>query len=523
MEGRRPGLIPILTPDAAAAWDRAAEAQGVAVATLMDAAGRAAATVIAQRAPAALARGVLVACGAGHNGGDGWVVARALRTAGARVTVAPLPGPRSALTAQMALLAERDGVAVVEPDGPWPAVGLLVDAILGTGAKGPPRADARHLLDRLHDLALPLVALDGPTGLDLLHGTVHGVAHADLSITFGGVRRGHLLARDEVGDVVVVDIGLPLPAPAGAAQLVDTSFAAQAQRVLAANAHKGTRGRVVVVGGDERMTGAARMTARAAFAAGAGLVHLAAPEAALAVVRVADPDVQVVAQPFDGPLHVDTAALLQRADVVVVGPGLGRGEGRTHFVLAVLAAARAAVVDADALVALAGALPALRAHAARIPLVLTPHAGELRTLVPEAAAVRETDPWAAAAHAAAETGATVLLKGVPTVIASASGAALTVAAGNPGLATGGSGDVLSGLIGAAMAHGMEPQVAAAIGAQALGEAADLAARRHTARGMRPLDVIAACEDVWRHWARHRDAPPPPRPPILLELARPIAT
>jgi NAD(P)H-hydrate repair Nnr-like enzyme with NAD(P)H-hydrate dehydratase domain len=136
------------------------------------------------------------------------------------------------------------------------------------------------------------------------------------------------------------------------------------------------------------------------------------------------------------------------------------------------------------------------------------------------ASVREMDPWAAAAGAAEATGATILLKGVPTVIASPGGGLLTVVAGNPGLATGGSGDVLAGLVSTGLAQGLEPVIAAALGAQALGRAADLAARRYTARSLRPTDVVNALPDLWREWEILRAARPLPRPPILLELPRP---
>jgi len=178
------------------------------------------------------------------------------------------------------------------------------------------------------------------------------------------------------------------------------------------------------------------------------------------------------------------------------------------------------VLDADALVAFQGAAEELRALAADRSLVLTPHPGEFRGLFPELAPMRELDPWGAAGAAAEQSGATVLLKGVPSVVARAGRAPLTVAAGNPGLATGGSGDVLSGLIGTALAQRLLPEAAAALGAQALGRAADLAARRTSARTLRPMDVVAALPDLWREWELLRLAPALPRPPILFELAAP---
>jgi NAD(P)H-hydrate epimerase len=183
-------------------------------------------------------------------------------------------------------------------------------------------------------------------------------------------------------------------------------------------------------------------------------------------------------------------------------------------------AAPTTVLDADALIAFQGAAPELRALAEQRPLVLTPHPGEFRALFPALAPVRELDPWAAAVEAADETGATLLLKGVPTVVARRDQPARTVAAGNPGLASGGSGDVLSGLVGTGLAQGVAPHLAAALGAQILGRAADLAARRTAARTLRPMDVVAALPDLWREWELLRLAPPLARPPVLLELGRP---
>lgn len=512
-------MLPVLTPDQSAAWDRSAVAAGLELATLMECAGRAVLGVFAARYAGQTGEGVLVAAGPGHNGGDGWVVARALHRLGAPVWVTSPGGAGAPLRERMAGLARAEGVREVAPDGPWPRVGLVVDALLGTGASGPPRAPVAALLERLLDLELPVVAVDGPTGVDLLSGMVHGSPRADLTVTFGGFRRGHLLARDEVGTVVVVDIGHP-PAEPGWPALVSDSDAAEWLPPLHAGDHKGTRGRVVVVGGDAGMTGAVRMAARAAFGAGAGLVHAVAPAETVAALVTAEPDLQTLAHPFDQEPTPRLLELVSRADAVVIGPGLGRAPGRRELIAALGRSARALVLDADALVAFQGADDELRELAGGRKVVLTPHPGEFRTLFPDLAAQRELDPWGAAAAAAGRVGAVVLLKGVPTVVSSPGGSALTVAAGNPGLATGGSGDVLSGIIGTALAQEVDPEIAAAVGAQVLGRAADIAARRVSARSLRPMDVIAALPDLWREWDVLRRSPPPPRPPILLELPRP---
>jgi len=512
-------MLPVLSPEQSAAWDASAVSGGVALATLMETAGRAAAAVLASRHAHRLRDGVLVAAGPGHNGGDGWVLARALHRLYLPVWVTAPPGPAAELREQMAARARAEGVREVAPDGPWPSIGVAVDALLGTGARGAPRAPVAALLERILDLDVPVVAIDGPTGVDLESGIVHGAARADLSVTFGGLRRGHLLARDEVGEVVVVDIGHPPPDPAWPSLVTDQQAAEWLGR-LRSRDHKGDRGRVVVVGGDLGMTGAARMAGRSAFGAGAGLVHVVAPAESVAALMQAEPDLQTFAHPLDREPTTALLELVARADALVAGPGMGRGPGRRALVVALARVAKAVVLDADALVAFQDAVDELAALAAGRPVVLTPHPGEFRTLFPDLAPVRELDPWAAAVAAAERSGAVLLLKGVPTVVVKAGRAPLTVAAGNPGLATGGSGDVLSGLVGTALAHQLAPELAAALGAQALGRSADLAARRSSARTLRPMDVVAALPDLWREWDVLRLAPPVPRPPILLELSQP---
>ena len=514
-------MIPVLTPDQSNSWDRLAVDAGVELATLMENAGRAAAVVVAGRYAHLLRGGVLVAAGPGNNGGDGWVIARALHRSEVPVWVASA-GPGSALREQVARLARAEGVREVSPDGPWPTVGVAVDALLGTGAIGAPRPEVAALLARMLDLDIPIAAIDGPTGVDLLTGMVHGATRADLTVTFGGFRRGHLLARDEVGDVVVVDIGHPPPDPSWPAVVTDIQ-AARWMRRLRARDHKGDRGRVVVIGGEVGMSGALRMAARAAFGGGAGLVHAVAPPDTVAALLQAEPDVQTFTHRFDQPPSAALLELVAAADAVVIGPGLGREPGRRVLITTLIEAARAVVLDADALVAFAGAAAELASLSRGRSLVLTPHPGEFRTLFPALAATRELDPWAAAAAASEETGAVVLLKGVPSVVASRERQLLTIVAGNPGLATGGSGDVLSGLVGTNLASGLEAGIAAALGAQILGRAADMAARRYTARGLRPMDVVQALPDLWREWELLRSVGPAPHPPVLLELARPQTT
>lgn len=489
----------------------------------MESAGRGAAAVLAGRFPERVRSGVVVATGPGNNGGDGWVLARALHAAGAPVWVAPAEAPRGELPQAVAGAAREAGVRELGIDGPWPNPGILVDALLGTGARGAPRSAVAVAIQRIAELDLPVVAIDGPSGLDLGDGVQHGPLRAALSITFGGYRRGHLLARDDVGDVVAIDIGLP-PHPTDWPGLLTESDVAASVVPFAAAVHKGQRGRIVIVGGDEGMTGAARLAARAAFAAGAGLVHVVAPPGSVAVLAAGEPDLQTTGQPFEARPNPRTEKLVASADALIIGPGLGRSATRPEFVAAILQAAppdTPVLLDADALVVFAGQVDRLAALLQGRPAILTPHAGEFRSLFPELASRTTVDPWGAAAAAAEQLGATVLLKGVPTVVAS-TGRTLTIAAGNPGLASGGSGDTLSGLTATLAAQGTLPSLAGAAASFLAGEAADLAARRVSARSMRPMDVLAALPDVWRRLELVRRSPSPPRPPILHELAAPLA-
>lgn len=513
-----PSTIPILTPEQSAAWDQRAEREGMALETLMENAGRGTAAVLLDRFAHAARKGVLVATGPGHNGGDGWVLATALHALSVPVFVAST-GESAPLTKKVAERAKAAGVRLVAADGPWPAVGLLVDALLGTGAAGQPKGAVADLLERIHDLPLPILAVDGPTGLDLGTGLQHGAPRADATVTFGGLRRGHLLARDEVGDLIVLDIGHPTPDTSLPTLVTDDHAAGWLPR-LRANAHKGTRGRVACVGGAPGMSGALRLSARAAFAAGAGLVFTLSPPESAALIAAAEPDVQV--RGWAGRVESEELrVLLRQSDALVIGPGLGRAPETRTAISSMLASTSAAVVlDADGLMAFAGHVAGLKSQVAGRRAVLTPHLGEFRALFPAHASMAEQDPWGAALAAARESGAVVLLKGVPTVVAHPDGALLTVAAGNPGLATGGSGDVLSGLIGAALAAGVHPLHAAALGAQALGRAGDLAARRTSARSMRPMDVINALPDLWRAWDLRGAAKPIPRAPVVAELERP---
>jgi len=506
--------IPVLSASEAAAWDAAARTQyRVPSRVLMETAGRAVAQVLVGAMPDASTGGVLVAAGAGNNGGDGWVIARALHAIGIPVWVASVD-PKTDDAIDNRALARLDGVRELGREEAWPKAAVAVDALLGTGAAGPAKGDVLALAQRLAAYGAPILAVDGPTGLDLTSGEAHGPVRAQLTVTFGGPRRGHLLAREWCGKVVVVDIGFPPPDSAWPV-LVTDKWAAERLPRLAPQMHKGDRGRVCVIGGADGMSGAALHAARAALAAGAGLVKLVAARETVAAAQASLPDVLTVESALGEAPEPQVLEAVDWADAVVLGPGLGREprQARASFVAAVVSRRSVpTVIDADALHVFRADVPTdSRA------LVCTPHLGEFRALVGDGLADEAAnDRWSAAARAATKLKCTVLLKGVPTVIADLRGPEQVVASGNPGLATGGSGDLLAGFIGAFLARGTAPAEAAALGAHALGRAAEQGARQWTARSLRPADVLASLPDVWRAW---KDVGPA-RPPVLVELEAP---
>jgi NAD(P)H-hydrate epimerase len=505
--------IPVLHAAQAAEWDeRARTAARIPSRVLMEAAGRAVAQLTAREYAALLEGGVLVVAGHGNNGGDGWVAARALKAGGVAVWVAELDRERSPDCEANRALALAEGVERLEPEGTWPEAAIVVDALLGTGASGAPQGAIGALAQRIARHGGPVVAVDGPTGLDLSTGEAFGPCRAGLTVTFGGVRRGHLLARDWCGRIVVADIGFP-PADPAWPVLLTGGEAGALLPPFDAGMHKGDRGRVVIIGGAEGMAGAALHAASAAFAAGAGLVKIAASPVTVQAAQTMHPDALTVTTALGPAVEPELEEAIGWADAVVLGPGLGRGAERTALATAVLERAHVPVViDADAL----HTGEALKAGEA--PRVLTPHPGEFQAAFPALVDVLKADRFAAASEVAPGVAAeaVLLLKGVPTVIAAEGRPLRVVASGNPALATGGSGDLLSGFIAAFLARGLHPFDAAGLGAFTLGRSAELASVQHTVRATRPADVLAAVPELWRQLAKPR----PYAPPILVELPPP---
>ena len=382
-----------------------------------------------------------VVCGGGSNGGDGRIAARHLEAAGRQVLVVDVKSGESELG---------------EPE-------VILDALFGTGFTGEPRADAAALIERINASQAHVIAIDLPSGVDASTGEIAGAAvRADATVTFHGRKLGVVVSpgRFHAGAVLVADIGL-------------THTETQQRRVgpellrsvprRRETDNKYTAGHVLVVGGSRGLTGAPQLSALAAMRADAGYVTVAAPESTLPVLE--QRLLEAVKRPLpevDGVVSEAAAdvvlELAQKATAVAIGPGLGRGSGPKELVRRVLAEARLpVVVDADALHELEpGDWPA--------PRVLTPHEGELARLLGRESKDIAAHRLAAVREAAERFDCVVLLKGPDTLIAAPGRALLVADLGLPSLATAGTGDVLTGIVAAFLAKGMEAQVAAAAAA-----------------------------------------------------------
>jgi NAD(P)H-hydrate epimerase len=395
-------------------------------------------TAVAQEAMRAFpaARSFACVCGNGSNGGDGRVAARVLRDAG------------------------RAADETNEPDG----YDVVVDALFGTGFRGEPRPEAAELIERINATHAPVVAVDVPSGVDASTGEIEGAAvEADLTVTFHAPKVGLVVrpGRSRAGRIVVADIGLEHGQTATRRATEEILSAVPLRR---AGDTKYTAGSVLVVGGQPGMTSAACLTAMAALRADAGYVTLAVPERALPAAEASALEPVKLAWRDDDAAST-IAAASERARALALGPGLGRGEHRRGLVRELLEQLDVpAVVDADALFELA---PVERSA----PTVLTPHAGELGRLLGRDSSDVDAHRLRAARDAAERFHAIVLLKGTDTVVASPDGETVVSDFGPPSLATAGTGDVLTGVIAAFLAKGVQPVTAAAAAAVAHGLAA----------------------------------------------------
>ncbi|MSO94375.1 MAG: NAD(P)H-hydrate dehydratase [Thermoleophilia bacterium] len=422
---------------------------------LMERAGAAVAREAVRAFPNA--RRFAVVCGGGSNGGDGRIAARRLREAGLEAV-------------------ETDAVEGCD---------VVIDALFGTGFHGAPRPHTTRLIERINACGHPVVAVDLPSGVDASTGEVAGAAvDATLTVTFHASKLGLHVApgRFYAGEIVTADIGLA-PAPAAARRAIAALLRQVPRRAVRDS--KFTSGAVLVVGGSAGMTGAPVLTAMAALRADAGYVTLAVPRECLAVVEMLA--LEPVKRGFDRDDAEETImAEAERADVVALGPGLGRSPETRSLVARLLDRLEVpVVVDADALFCLR---PAERAH----PTILTPHTGELARLLERESAWVDAHRLEAARAAAEMYGAVVLLKGADTIVQAPEGGPVICDSGPPSLATAGTGDVLTGVIAAFLAKGLDPVTAAAAAATAHGLAASAVPQQ---AGLVASDLIAELPSV----------------------------
>lgn len=459
---------------------------GISESLLMERAGAAAFALLRQRWPQAFR--ILVLCGTGNNGGDGFVVARLAQEAGLAVKVLQLGDENriggAARAALDALLATG-----IEPQSFVPGQALeadvLVDALLGTGLERPVEGDWRSAIEAMNATGIPCLALDMPSGLHADHGTVLGAAmYAQVTLTFIGRKPGLYTgqAADQVGEVQLA--GLEVPAAVyeqvtPAARLLTAPPLGPLARPRRRASHKGEHGHVLIIGGAPGMPGAVRLAGETALRAGAGLVSLATHPDHAAWLPMTRPELMshAVAQPRD------LAPLLARADVLAIGPGLGQNAWGQALLAAALETGLPLVLDADALNLLA------REPLRRGNWILTPHPGEAARLLDTTAADVEADRYAAVRTLSERYGGTVVLKGTGSLVATGNTPVVVCDRGNPGMASGGMGDVLTGLIAALRAQGLKETEAAEAGVWLHGAAGEAGAREGE-RGLLAGDLPA---------------------------------
>lgn len=502
-------MIPVLTADQMRALEQRTEAAGTAMAALMERAGEA----IAQAALglAAPKSRFWVVCGPGNNGGDGLVAARALRRFGRPVQVTVAADlQRLSLLAGQQWARLRGEVALTALDAFEAKRGdVVIDALFGTGLNRAPAGALREAILailRAREAGAKVVSADLPSGLpsDDAH-PFDPCVRADLTLALGAPKRGQVLEPGAglCGRLVVVEIGLGRAPPSKLVLLEEGDVRGLLPR-RSQDSHKGTFGHVLVIAGGPGKSGAAAMSALGALRGGAGLVTVASRSDALPWIQLHAPELMGIPLANMGPLGMgDLEALLQAGEkksAIVVGPGIPRGPETGALIGALLARLDAPfVLDADALNALAGSLEAL--NGARGEVILTPHPGEMARLCGVSTAEIQRDRIGKARTLAAERRVTVVLKGARTLIARAGGQVAVNPTGNPGMATGGSGDVLSGLLGALLAQGLKAEAATHLGVFAHGLAGDLASARSGEAGLIATDLLDGLCQVWRRWDR----------------------
>jgi NAD(P)H-hydrate epimerase len=494
-------MRPLLSPEEMGRADAAAIESGTPGEVLMERAGGAVLRAVIELAGGRYGGRIAVVCGKGNNGGDGFVVARRARREGMSVRclfVGDPAGVKGAAANHLNLM-KAAGV-VLEPfdSRALSAADVIVDAIFGTGFRGVAEGSASDAIAAVNSSGAPVAAVDIPSGIDGATGRAGGPAvRAAVTVTMAAEKIGTAIGAGALhaGRVDVAEIGIPIDG--AEAWMTEAADVAQRLPSRAADAHKRSLGAVALLGGSAGMSGAVVLAANAAVRAGAGYVTAGVTSAIDAVVSVAVPEVltQVVTDhDVLGPDALDAfGPVVERAGVLAVGPGLGRGEPQAALVGRVLDEIGLPVVlDADALNVLAGDTGALQKRAA--PSVLTPHPAELARLLDVSVADIQDDRLRSVRRAAERFGCIVLLKGFRTLVAEPGGKVVVNPTGGPELATAGTGDVLTGAIATLLAAGLDAFEGAWMGAYLHGLAGGVAAE-HGVRGVSAGDVAQALPEA----------------------------
>ncbi len=504
---------------------RAIEEAGIPGVVLMENAGRAVADAVKKLLETGGGRRVCVFAGKGNNGGDGFVAARHLLNSQVRVKAFLLGRAGEVqgdartnldVLVRMGVDIEELGteedlhrarVAVSVSD-------VVVDAILGTGFRGEVAGFIAQIIETVNESGRPVVAVDVPSGLDATTGAVGAsCVRARYTVTFGLPKVGLLLhpGAAYAGELVVADIGLPRAFLADDSLKLNLSMAEELRRWLPArmaDSHKGTFGRVFVLAGSQGMAGAAALASLAALRAGAGVVTLGVPRSLQDIMHLKLTEVMTRALPEteSGSVSLQAQALLdgvlRNVEALAIGPGLSTHSETAQLVRNVIMTTSVpTVVDADGLNAIAQDPGTLRTSKA--PIVLTPHPGEMGRLTGLPVQEIKRDRLGAALRASAQWGKVVVLKSARTIIADPSGRAYINPTGNPGMATAGSGDVLTGVVAGLLAQGLGPLEAAVLGVYAHGLAGDIAAARYGETGLIAGDVLDSVPEAFARLAGER--------------------
>jgi NAD(P)H-hydrate epimerase len=498
----------LLTTETMRELERRAMANGIASLDLMERAGVATAAAIVEHFAGSAPRSLLIVAGKGNNGGDGFVVARLLAARGWEVTVLLLAEPLK-LTGDAAVNLARLPVSCVIPcpdlatlhgeEGRFKGASVIVDALFGTGLKSELRGVEAEAIALMDASGRPVVSVDIPSGVDASTGRVLGVAvRAALTVTFAAAKLGHLLypGAELTGQLQVADIGIPrsLMDAASGVDLVDHQLASTLIRPRRPNAHKGELGHCLIIAGSTGKSGAAALAANSAVRGGAGLVTLAAPATLNPVLEIKTTEAMTFPLSDGGRGYLDRSVLpvieelLIGKRVVAIGPGLGWQSETAQLVQALIRTVPLPlVIDADGLNALSEDLSALQDR--RSPaVILTPHPGEMARLAGCSVSEVNADRLGIASSFARTNNVYLILKGARTVIASPDGGVAINGSGNPGMASGGMGDVLTGLLSALLSQGYDPLTVCRLGVFVHGYAGDLVAKEKGEMGLCASDL-----------------------------------